>query len=217
MRTGQTPPGLVPVGAVGAPGWSVLVVPPPGDDTVVPLAFAGAHHHDLRALLYALLQTLNPAPILTPAAALLVDDRLGQEMAGTLGELLETCLRLDVPCLQFEQTTLHLEADLRQQLVQRSRIGLSPAVERLEVTADDQVDVIFQRYLPPQRLTGASARLVRAAPDHPTVAALNPDPADPLEGDDILTLLRTLEQARILAIYLAEDTYDLQRLVSGRL
>jgi hypothetical protein len=207
LRTGQLPPEVVPRGAVGAPGWSVLVAAqPPGG--VLPAAFAGAHTRDLRALLYTLLQTLCPAPVLDQAEILLVDDQLGQEMAGTRNELITTCLRLEVSCLRYEQTDLHLDADLCRRLLGCSRVRLGSAVERIE-QEEDGVQVLFQRYLPPQRLTGAAARLVNALADHPTVENLLAVTRDATGDATRLPLLRALEQSRILTIYLAEDTHDL--------
>jgi tetratricopeptide (TPR) repeat protein len=199
--------------AVGAPGWSVLAT-----NLSLPAPFAGAQHRRLCALLYALLQARAATEELANRATLVVDDRLGDEMARTRAELYDTCLRLDVPRMVFAGEIVELDQEVRAELAWQSRVQPGSAVAELQF-ADGSATVHFKRYRAPLVLTGADAQLLAALPgDRPLLLA---ELADRLGGGDhpdrVLAAARRLEQARVLAFHLAEDVYVPPRLVSSRL
>src|SRR2546430_369809 len=81
------------------PGWGVLAAPgAPGAGAVEQPAAS----RRLRALVVALLARLSGGFELPQAGALVVDDRLGQEIARTPHELLESAIRLGASRISYE-------------------------------------------------------------------------------------------------------------------
>ncbi len=185
--------------AVGSDGWSVLTT------TITrPVPFRGPQYDRLRAALYALLQALAPVPELANQTTLVIDDNLGQEMAVNQLELLATCLRLDVPQLIFAQETVVVTPELRSELEDRLLVQLGSAVARREVGAET-VQVWFKRYQPPLTFTGDAAHLLAALDDPSTLKALAQRLPTDASAATILGLARSLEQARVLNLYLPEN------------
>ena len=174
-------PRACPLRACGAPGVSVLVAADPP-----PEIFTGREHRALRGLLAALL------PDVDDATALLGDDGLGREIAGSPAELLATCLRLDVPVLRYAGHVGAPDARLRKRLWGGLRARRGPAVAGVEQAGSGGV-VRFRRHRPPLALDAADYDIVCRVARAPLVAAL--------EGAGITEhRLRALERARVLVL-----------------
>jgi hypothetical protein len=197
--------------AVGAPGWSILTARAPA-----PEQFRGANYRRLRACLYALLQALAPVSELAAQETILVDDRLGHEMAQTRAELLDTCVRLAVPKMVFDGEVTDLDAPARARLEQEAQVRLGSAVAQVDFDGPAAV-VSFKRYRPPLTLPEEESAILRTLQDGESLAALARRMAPTQQPDQVRRFVRALERERVLNLYIPENAYVPQRLVSSRL
>ena len=188
--------------AFGAPGWSLLAVA--RADTAVIAARPSSQR--LRAGLVYLLATMIDAPQLAEADALVVDDRLGQEIAQTPHELLESALRLGIPHVWFEgHPPLMLSTEVSSRLQRSLRIEPGAAVDTLVQSRLGAV-ATFRR--------GRADRVVpediAVALDIPgarrSVEDLSTMLARPRGPDDLLAELRVLEAEYVLYLTCSEET-----------
>jgi len=63
--------------------------------------FVGTKHAWLRALVWDLIRVAHPSISGFEVRTAIVDDQLGCQVAATAGELLQTCIRLRVPRMEF--------------------------------------------------------------------------------------------------------------------
>jgi tetratricopeptide (TPR) repeat protein len=210
FASSRTPP--VPDCAVGGPGWSILAT-----GVAYPPPFAGPQHRQLRALLYALLQALAPGAPLAGAPTLVVDDRMGQELARTFAELLDTCLRFDVPKMVFDGEVTELGVDVRARLVREAHVQLGPAVAEVEFDGST-ARVSFKRYRSPVVLDAADSAILALLPPGTSRTVAEVARGDGADGDTdrVLPTLRRLQHERILNLFLTETAHVFQRLVSSR-
>jgi hypothetical protein len=142
-----------------------------------------------------------------------VEDRFGREIPGTAIELLETCVRLGIPKLVFGTEVIELDEDVRAQLEIASRVRLASTIDKLEFDGHSAF-VTFKRYLTSKALSAEESMVLVSLDDQPSLAEL----AERIQArDHVLRLVRSLEQSRIVNLYLPEDAHVLQRLVSSRL
>jgi hypothetical protein len=196
--------------AIGAPGWSILTT-----DTPAPEQFRGPNYRRLRACLYALLQALAPVPELANRDAILVDDRLGHEMAQTRAELLDTCVRLAVPRMIFDGEVTELDAAARARLEDEAQVRLGSGVARVDFDGPAAV-VTFKRYRPPLTLPAEESAILRLLQDRDSPVALA-HLSQETPPDQVRRLVRALERARVLNLSIPENAHVPQRLVSNRL
>jgi hypothetical protein len=188
--------------AVGAPGWSLLAVAPAGAS----VSCARPSSRRLRAALVDILANLTDAPHLTDAEALVVDDRLGQEIAQTPHELLETALRLSIPNVWFigasplvldSATVSRLQASL---LITRGR-----AVDTI-IRSQAGAVATFRRGRPERSLPDDIASAVDAQGSRRSVDDLSALLGRSRRDRDLLGELRVLEAEHVLYLTCSEET-----------
>lgn len=188
--------------AVGAPGWSLLTVA--RHDAA--LIAARPSSRRLRAALVHILTAMIDAPRLAEARALVLDDRLGQEIARTPHELLESALRLDVPNVWFDgHPPLELGTEPRNRLRRSLRVGLGAAVDTIERSRRGAI-VTFRRGRAHRALPEDLAAALDTSGRRRSVADLSTMLATPRGYDDLLAELRALEAEHILYLTCSEET-----------
>ncbi len=190
LEPGGSPPPLRAL--VGGPGWSVLCT-----DEVLPAALEGEAYKRLGALVHQLLQVLGGAEDLARSGTLVVDDRLGHELAMSEDEAWETCVRLSIPRMVFDGRVKELTPEERERLERGSRVRLGSAVRQV-TGSDEQVRVVFKRYLSARTVEGEQARLLRALDREPTVAELCERHAAP---DRVIEALHELRRLRMVELH----------------
>jgi hypothetical protein len=150
-------------------------------------------------LIADLLWKLHPSPELLEARTIVIDDRLGREMAASAEELLESCVRLRVPKMAFGDTLVALDDEACLRLESCSQVSLANAVSMVEHD-DSEATVFFKRYLPPRRLS---------VPESSVLSFLRGGPAKmpQVTRACMCTVgsVRELEEARIVNILLPAD------------
>jgi tetratricopeptide (TPR) repeat protein len=184
---------------VGGRGWSVIRAegdaPPPDD---------GPAARRLRGLLGAMIRCGADGDEGSAPGVVLVDDRLGRELAANPVEMIETAVRLAVPRVRYEAVDIELTPALRLVLEGSVRVSRSPAVDRV-LRRNGEASVTFRRYRRPQELTGDEARLLGLVEDETPIELLwrRSGTHDPLPG--FVRALRTLESKRVVEIRLTEQ------------
>ena len=182
---------LLSAQAIGATGFSVI-----GTDEVFQSALNGPHWRSLATLVTALAGVAAGAPQLSEYRTILVDDGLGQEMAGCRSELVGACLRLSIGRAHFNDEVWTLSPERRAALLEDSTICVGPAVSHL----DNSHTVIFKRYLPPRLLSGEEAELMAKCASKIAFPVLCSE-INRASGTAI-DLVRALESARALSVTL---------------
>jgi tetratricopeptide (TPR) repeat protein len=175
------------VEAIGAPGFSVFATRSPECPAV-----SGPCQQDLAALVTTLLAAAARAPALLDFPTILIDDGLGQEMAGNRNELLAACLRLSARRARFDGVDYELAPEA---LLDCAMVRRGPAVARCE-----RGEVYFKRYLSRRPLSIAESELMAACERPLLLPALSRELGRP--RDEVLGRVRALEAARALEIRL---------------
>jgi len=166
--------GLSSAEGVGAPGFSVFSI-----QTSIQPGQSGPEYRALSASVPGLMAVLAQAPELQQSPTILVDDRLGREMATNKSELLSACLRLGV-----ERTRYNGDA-IEPASFQQGRVALGPAVAKVDLSSGGGC-VHFKRYLPPRRLSAAEADLLAQLDAGTPATAFNSATIRALEADRVL-------------------------------
>jgi tetratricopeptide (TPR) repeat protein len=199
-RPDGAPEPLVPTTAVGGPGWGLIAARGAAGQNGV----HGEARWPLRALLVELLTSMTRGLDLLDADALLVDDRLGQELPRSLGELLESALRLGASRVSFEGLE-PLELDDPPRLEACLTVRRGPAVETITCAAAGEVVVRLRRADEEVTYSGELAAVIRVLADAElTVAALAARLELPEAG--LLGRLRTLEAHRVVYLSSSEES-----------
>jgi len=151
----------------------------------------------LRGQLHAVLETLAPPGFLAGMGTIVVDDSLGREIPATLEELWPVCVRLNVPHVAMEGDVIALDAPMRSRIEQDLEVHVGCAVESVSFQGEHAV-VCFKRYLPPTTLTLAETRLLVFLEDAPTVREIVRRCEGVHSGEEVLQVLRELEQKRVV-------------------
>jgi tetratricopeptide (TPR) repeat protein len=159
----------------------------------------GEHSMRLRILLYTLLEMLAPPGFLTAIRTIVVDDSLGREMAATPEELVAACVRLDVRHVAIEGDVRSFTVDDCAKIERCLRVHVGCAVESV-VFRDGCAEVSFKRYFSPTSLTVEESRLLTFVENGPTVDEIIQRCGETASQDDVLQMLRRLEQKRVLNI-----------------
>ncbi|MBM4256626.1 MAG: tetratricopeptide repeat protein [Deltaproteobacteria bacterium] len=183
---------------VGSPGWSVGVIP-----WDVPSQCTGEHHTQLRAVTFSLLQDLMPTSRLSAKDALVVDDSVGYEIAGTLLTMVDTALRYDIETVISGASVVTLDPEMRRQLTLQSHVRFSDAVARVEQQSTQEL-IYFKRYFSPRRLTFREHWLGKALQESPTVEDLWRQHGQDESQETFLSMIRTLERERIIVLSVHE-------------
>lgn len=185
--------------AVLVPGWSILAAPAvllrEEPETASP------SHRRLRSSLAALLELACTADELRNVQTIVVDDRLGQEVATTGPELLETCLRLRVPRIAWGSDAAELNASVSARLETRLRIRPGSAVDRLEFDPLSPC-AVFKRYLAPRALTADEHELLSLLDDQPSIEQLRKRTNHSHAA--VMSVVRSLERNRVISPYLED-------------
>ena len=193
-----------PLAALGKTGWGVLVAPElDGVTAAEPEAT-----RRLRAVVAELLGGLTGASGLFESGTVIVDDRLGQEIAASPYELVETALRLRGTTLSFEPGgRLELDEQTRARLESGLHVRLGGAVDIVAETGSG-ITVSFKRGLDDVRLPVEHAPILRVLEDQPPVGELAARLGMVKRGaSGLLSRLRLLEAARIVYLSCSEETF----------
>jgi hypothetical protein len=136
--------------------------------------------------------------------AVVVDEQLGCGLPETQAEVLAACLRLGVQLVRIAGNTINLKDGIGEWGTARLRVRLANPVSQVKRTGDGII-VTFKRYLEPQLLTGSAGDVVIAIANHTEATAQDFD----------ISILRALERARILDLYLDKEI-DLATLEKGK-
>jgi hypothetical protein len=183
----------------GEPGWSVV-------RSTAPLSPAvdGPASRRLRGLLGSFVLALEGTPQDSPGGLVVIDDRVGRELAATFPEAVETALRLRVPTLHYRGVDVELPVTLRDVLQGELWAQRSPAVERV-LPREAQAVVTFRRYLPPRVLDEQEARLLGLLEGGMSVEELWRR-SGALSFHGLMTALRSLESVRVVELGLQAST-----------
>jgi len=134
------------------------------------------------------------------APTIVVDDRLGTEMALTERELVEVCLRLRIPVILARgQLACPTEA---VGLWREGVASIGPAIEKI-VYNETEAIVMFKRYLPARALQSWERRIVEALREPlPVEELIATARLDPRRCE---TALRAMEQSRLVTLELDEE------------
>jgi hypothetical protein len=179
-------------------GLSVLGMP-----NVIEPRVRGEQSMRLRAILYELLEILAPPHFLAKVGTVIVDDSLGREMAVTPEELVADCVRLGVASLAIEGQATTLAEDRRVEIERGLRVEVGCAVAGVVLEAGC-AQVSFKRYLPPILLTARQTRLLALVEEGRTVDDILERFDATGSPEDVLLMLRALEQERVVNIDLVE-------------
>ena len=186
--------------AIGAPGWSILVT----RASCAP-QFTGERHQLLCLYVSQLLKVICPVRELGAPDTIAVDDQFGCEMPSSPVELLKTCLWRDVPKIVFGKECIELEPESRHRLKSDTRVRLGRAVNRVEMNGAG-ASVTFKRYLPPKSLSTNERLILTLLDDHSTVEDLAAHAQAIGSVSHVLEIVRALEQSRIVALDLSEES-----------
>jgi hypothetical protein len=184
--------------ALGEPGWSVL-----GSQRRLgnmSMRIDTAAWQTLCSYVSKLLAVLSGRDEPLEAQTLVVDDRLGQELARNESELLETAVRLGVPCVVFGGKPLSLGTDLRDQLEGRARVRLGEAVARIDFGVSDTT-IVFKRGRAPTTIPGDLGEVLNSLSDYGNLDELCASHTEIRPAR-----LRELEALRIVYLALPEDS-----------
>jgi tetratricopeptide (TPR) repeat protein len=143
-------------------------------------------------------------PELSDGLSIVVDHRLGCDIPSTATELLESCMRLDVPEVLFSRLHLELKPSLRGQVLASMKVRVGPPVER--ITFDkDAATIYFKRYLSPLTLSLKQSRLL--------LEMVSGEASDNLVADEdnrarLWQELRELEQLRVVECFVPVTFLD---------
>jgi tetratricopeptide (TPR) repeat protein len=194
--------------AIGAEGFSILLsngpATPPrwlGDFrpvlTVHPSAagkladggaFRGPQRDELAGLALALICGICNAGDLLKNVAILVDDRLGCEMAATREEIVDTAVRWNIGQTCWGGQSIPISSELRAELLRKASVQPGPAVARIDCGPAGAV-VRFKRYFPARILSTDEASAV-------TRLVKEGEPLCP----ELFQVVRNLESDRVLAV-----------------
>jgi len=169
IRADRISTGVASAEAIGAPGFSVFSI-----QTSIQPAQSGPEYKALAASAAGLMASLAQAPELQQSPTILVDDRLGREMATNKSELLSACLRLEVKRVRYNGEAIEPAS------FQQGRVALGPAVAKVDRC------VHFKRYLPPRHLSAAEADLLAQLDAKTPVTAFDSATIRALEADRVL-------------------------------
>ena len=175
-------------------GFSILAT----QDVVMP-QILGENSTRLRVLLYTLLEALAPPGFLAEIETLVVDDAFGREIPSTLEELLPVCVRLGVQDVAIMGKVITLNPNIRARIERSLQARIGCAVESLAFH-DEHAIVFFKRYLPPTILTLEGSRLLALIENNTTVDEILRRCGESDSTEDVLRLLRELEEKRVLNI-----------------
>jgi tetratricopeptide (TPR) repeat protein len=195
-RAASLPRSTAFLSLLGEPGWSVVRTTASGSP-----AFDAPEARRLRGVLGRCVLALDGSAPDSPSGGLVViDDRLGRELATTFSEAVESALRLGVPRIRYRGVEVLLPAALREALEEELWASLSPAVDRV-VRREDAVVATFRRYRPPRLLAEQEAILLGLLDDGASVGELRKrcGPAP-----DLLSTLRALESERVVELRFAD-------------
>jgi tetratricopeptide (TPR) repeat protein len=175
-----------PFFAIGAEGFSVLLGnrAAAGDGG----AFRGPQRDELAGLALALMGEICHAGDLLENATVLVDDRLGCEMAATREEMVDTAVRWNIGQTRWGGQSIPISGELRAELLRKAAVRPGPAVAHMDCGPAGAV-VRFKRYLPPRILSTDEASAV-------TRLVTEGEPLCP----ELFEVVRKLESDRVLAV-----------------
>jgi hypothetical protein len=187
--------------ALGGPGWSVL-----GSSRRLACTVARVDTQSrrrLRALVCRLLARLSSAGELDDAETIVVDDRLGQELATTASELLESAVRLEVSRLSFGDTYLTLGESAQARLEAQARVQLGSAVARVDLGASCAT-VTFKRSLPTATVSSEVGLLLTELSNNPSLTELSARVPSTRNLGELWRQLRALEASRMVYLSFPE-------------
>jgi hypothetical protein len=146
---------------------------------------------------------LSPSNALADSGTIIIDDQCGGEIPGSPLQLVETCVRLDIPLMIFGTSMVELGQALRRRLEMHSRVRLAGAVDRVACDRSGG-SVTFKRYLAPQSVSAEEGQILAALHDQPALAELWQRIPQIGPFDRLVRTVRSLEQARIVELSLSE-------------
>jgi tetratricopeptide (TPR) repeat protein len=183
LRLEEAPAGGVIHAAIGGDGWSVLATTTEAEEP-----YRGKLHAKLRAWMGEWIESESGV---AAGNSYCVDSRCGKEMAVSVDDLVETCVRLRVSVAFYQGNRIDLHADTMQALERLSLLQVGNGVDTLD--GEDQLCVRFKRYRPSRRLTADEARFVLFAEQTGSFE----DGGAGLPEKRI-ALMRSLEEARVI-------------------
>lgn len=157
----------------------------------------------LRTLMLLLLEELTRSPLPAGAGTVIVDDAFGREIPSNVAELLAGALRLGAGAVAIDGALLPLDPELRDRMLESTRLRIGPAVDRLGFHEGRGV-ILFKRYLSPTMLSPEESALLRLLGGEPTIAEIAARLPE-LDREEIVALARGLEEKRVVELYLAGE------------
>jgi tetratricopeptide (TPR) repeat protein len=172
--------------AIGAEGFSILLGNRPAAGNGG--AFRGPQRDELAGLALALIGGICNAGDLLENVTILIDDRLGCEMAATREEIVDTAVRWNIGQTCWGGHSIPISSELRAELLRKAAVQPGPAVARIDCRPAGAM-VRFKRYLPPRILSTDEASAV-------TRLVQEGEPLCP----ELFQVVRNLESDRVLAV-----------------
>ncbi|HEY2379681.1 MAG TPA: tetratricopeptide repeat protein [Terriglobia bacterium] len=181
--------------AFGFPGWSVLAT-----KQVFKRRFKGKYYDRLNDILVRAIEEWCPAVAKADVRTLIVDTMMGCEMPITFDQLRNTCVRLKIPHLHFENRSEDLSGEECRSLERNAVVRIGSGVSHIS-DADGRLTIHFKRYVGPVTLSEEDSKIVRLVDGVRTVDEIASSSGNPGSGETgVLQSLRSLEILRVTAI-----------------